>query len=449
VRLIMTTAEATTSTLRGPRLGYRVAVGIILSGLLALLLWNVFHYEWIHGYDAFALKKYVKALDQHHLPTPAYTDVWHNPPLFFLIAAGLQAIALRLGAGGDPYKAVQLLSVAATVLTCLFAFLTARELWPRSRTAQVGALVLAAATPVLVRSGALYHPEPLAACLVAGATYALVRSFARGHLTARTGVVTGVLLGLGNLTRTWALAAFAAAALTLALAWWWHRDRRILRFGAAGLVAAGCLMAPWLVYKAARFGSPIAYSQPDTYQWSNRGRPLAFYTSLDLSQVYTHPYSDFMRNRLLPVTYTDWWGDYWRYWDVPTSMVNTPPVLPRRFDRERVYQSYVGVLPTLLLGFGLIGVGVLGVRRRSPALVFLAASVIALFISYAGFLIAYPKHDGDNMKSLYLLNAAMPLAVCGGWALTQVRRLNRLTQAVLALIAIDLLYLTFQFLTLP
>jgi Dolichyl-phosphate-mannose-protein mannosyltransferase len=445
----MGAAVASVSDVRA-RAGFWTAVAAIFAGLAALLFWNVFHYSWIQGYDAWSIAQYVTVVLEHHrLPTQAETDVWHNPPLFFATGAGLQDLASRLGARTDPYKAVQLLSVVAILSTCLFAFLTARELWPRSRTAQLGTLVLIAATPVLVRSAVLYHPEPLAACLVAGATYVLVRAFARDRLTIGAGILTGVLLGLGNLTRTWALAALCAAVLTVALAWWWRRDHRVVRFGVAGLVAAGVLMAPWFVYKAARFGSPIAYSQPDAYQWHGKTRPLAFYTAFDLRQVFTHPYSDFMRNRLLPVTYTDWWGDYWRYWDVPSSMVNSPPVLPTQLDRERRYQSFVGILPSILLVSGLIGVGVVGIRRRSPPLVFLVASVLALLVSYTGFLIAYPKNDGDNMKSLYLLDAAMPLAICGGWALSQLRRLNRLILIGLALIAIDLLYLTFQFLTLP
>jgi 4-amino-4-deoxy-L-arabinose transferase-like glycosyltransferase len=445
---VSATAVVTRARLDGRAATFATA-GTILAALAVLVFWNAFHYDWVRGYDAFSVAQYVTVIEHgHRLPTRADTDVWHNPPFFFLVAAGVQELASRGGWRTDPYKAVQLLSALATVLTCLFAFLTARELWPRSRTAQLGALAVPATTPVLVRSAVLYHPEPLAACLVAAATWVLVRALARGRPALPSAVAAGLLLGLANLTRTWALAALGAAAVTVALAWWWRRERTYLRFGVVTLAVAALLLLPWLGYKAATFGSPLAYSQPNEAQWHDGPRPLAFYTALDLRQVYTHPYSDFMRNRLLPVTYTDWWGDYWRYWDVPTSMVYSPPILPGSLDTERRLQSYVGILPSLLLLAGLGGAAWLGVGRRSPALLFLAASVLLLAVSYVGFLIQYPKHDGDNMKSLYVLDAVMPLAVCGGWALDRLRRLNRLALAVLALIALELVYLDLGFLVL-
>ncbi len=425
---------------------------VVLVAFSSVVLWDVFHYAWIRGYDAWAIGNYEYAIQVHHrLPTSAESDVWHNPPLFFVVAAFLQELATALGNKADPYKAVQLMSVACGIGMCLFAFLTARELWPRSRTAQLATLVLAATTPVLVRGAVLYHPEPLAALLVAASLYVLVRAFVRERLTVAAGATAGLLLGLANLTRTWAIAALAASVLAVICAWWWNgRDRRVVRFGVAMVTVAGVLLVPWLAYKAVAYGSPVAYSQPDSAQWHERTQPLSFYTSLDVGKVFTHPYSDEFRNHLWPVVYSDWWGDYWRYWDVPTALINSPPILPGRLDTERRLQSYVGVLPTLLMLVGGIALGVAAVRRRSPALLLLVASVLLLWISYAGFLIVYPKQDGDNMKSLYLLNAAVPLAVCGGWATERLRRAipSTLILAGMAVFALGLMYLDARFLVL-
>jgi 4-amino-4-deoxy-L-arabinose transferase-like glycosyltransferase len=428
---------------------FAATVALVLVGIAALVFWNAFHYDWVRGYDAFSIARYMDVVEhRHRLPTRAETDVWHNPPLFFVVGAIAQQLATWGGWRTDPYKAVQLLSALCGVALCLLAFLTARELWPRRRAAQLGALALAAATPVLIRAAALYHPEPLAAALVAAALYVLVRSFARSRYGLRAGVLAGLLLGFANLTRTWALAALAAAFVSLAPAWWWRRDREVLRFAIAVMAVASLLLLPWLAYKAVRYGNPLAFSTPNAAQWQGGPRPLAFYTALNLPQVFSHPYSDHYRNHLLPVVYSDWWGDYWRYWRVPPSMINSPPTLTGSLDSERRLQSYVGILPSLGVLVGFFALAGAAVRQRSPALVVLTSSVVFLALSYTGFLIEYPKQDGDNMKSLYLLDAAVPLAVCGGWVLEKLRRAPRLVLAGIALVAFELLYLDVHFLVL-
>jgi hypothetical protein len=428
-----------------------VSVAAILAALASVVFWDVFHYTWIRGYDAWAIGNYVNAIQMHHrLPTATESDVWHNPPFFFVVSALLQKLASALGNKQDPYKAVQLLSACSAIGVCVFAYFTAGELWPRSRGIRLTTLALAATTPVLVRGAVLYHPDPLTAFLVAGATYVLVRAFVRERFTLAAGAGAGLLLGLANLTRSWGLAALAAAIVSVAAAWWWRdRSRAVLRFGVALVAVAGVLLVPWLGYETATYGTPFPYSQPDPAQWLQHTRPTSFYVSLDVNKVFTHPYTDEFRNNLWPDVYADWWGDYWRYWDVPTSLAYSPPILPGHYDTERQLQSYVGIAPSLLMLFGLVALGIQAVRRRSPALLFVVASFLLLAVSFIGFLITYPKQDGDNIKALYVLDAALPLAVCGGWAVERLRRMsNVLVLLGLALVAIELVYLDGRFLIL-
>ena len=61
----------------------------------------------------------------------------------------------------------------------------------------------------------------------------------------------------------------------------------------------------------------------------------------------------------------------------------------------------------------------------------------------------YPKTDGDNIKALYLLSTVAPLAVCGGWALAQVRRAGTLAFAGVLLLLAAFLYSDLTFLVLP
>jgi hypothetical protein len=75
--------------------------------------------------------------------------------------------------------------------------------------------------------------------------------------------------------------------------------------------------------------------------------------------------------------------------------------------------------------------------------------VALLAVSFTGFLVQYPKQDGDNIKALYLLNAAPVLAVAGATALAWLGRRGRLGLAAAALVLVVLAVPTALFVVLP
>jgi 4-amino-4-deoxy-L-arabinose transferase-like glycosyltransferase len=432
------------------RAAYPAAVAATLAVLGGLLLWNAFHYDWLRSYDAYAAERYAFFLhEEQRLPVEWESDVWHNPPLFYYVAGHLQELADQTGWFDERHRPVQLLSAVAALAVAAFAWLAARELFPRSRGAQIGALVLAAMTPVLVRSGTMYHPEPLAAALTAGALYVVVRALVRDRPTLVAGGLAGLLVGLANLTRTWALAALAALLLAVGLRAVLRRERASALMAGMLAVVSLALVVPWLAVKWQRHGSPFAYSQPVAEQWQGVGRPGDFYVGLAPGDVFTHPYQPRFRNQLLPVVYADWWGDYWRNYRLPPELANEPERLPDDYHWPLVRQAWLGILPTILVLAGLAGLAVRALRTRSYALLAVLASVGLLALSFFGFLIRYPKLDGDNIKALYLLNAVAPVSIAAGWALSRVAAAGRLVFASLVVVLAGAAYLDLAYLILP
>lgn len=405
-------------------LRFRAAVVATLIGLAILLVWNVFHYDWLRGYDAWHNSRYVETLRyEHRLPTREESGSSHNPPLFFVTAVVLESLATGLGWPDEPRKLVQLANAGAAVGIVLFAFLTARELFPSSRTAQFATLAFSALAPVLARAAVMYHYEVLATLFATAALYVFVRAWARSQPSLREGAVVGLLLGLGLLTRTQALAVlggFVCVLLLIAL----RSERRsdAARMGAAMLVIAIGLAVPWFVYQHLEHGGAFDLSrdEPDTPLLERR--PAAFYTDLELSKVFSEPYAPRFVNRLFPTVYTDWWGDYWRYYDVPSYLINEPPRLPEPYRTPRVIQSFVGVLPTLLIVMGL-GLLAWSALRGGPAVFAVApATVLMLGLAYLYFQQRYPHRDGDTLKAIYLLSALAPVSIAGGFAVARVRQ---------------------------
>ena len=411
------------------------AVAAALAGLAILLVWNVFHYDWIRGYDAWHNSLYVDTLrDEHRVPSRAESGSSHNPPLFFITAAVLESLAEAAGWPGDPRKLVQLANAMAGLGIVVFAFLIARELFPRSRTAQLTTLAFAALAPVLARAAAMYHYEALGGLLGTASLYAFVRAWARGRPGAFEGTVVGGLLGLALLTRASTFAVLAGlVGVLLLVALRGQRRGDAARMGVAMLVSAIGLAMPWFVYQQIEHGGPFDMSRDEPDKPLLQRRPAAFYTDLALPEVFREPYAPHFLNRLFPTVYADWWGDYWRYYGVPDEMVNEPPRLPERYHRARVIQSYVGVLPTLLIvtGLGLLTWSAL--RAAPTALAAVPATVTALGLAYVFFQQRYAYHDGDTLKATYLLSALAPTSVAGGFALEWVRRARAPVFVALAL----------------
>ena len=414
-----------------------VAAG--LGGYAVLLGWDVFHYDWLRGFDAYANSLYADVLRDHHrLPTTAETDVWHTPPLFFAIAALI-----------DSHRGVQAFNAGLALVVVVLAGLIARELFPRSRGIQIGTVTFAALAPVLTRTVVMYHPEPLATALATGGIYLVVRALTRASVGIWTGASAGLLLGLATLTRTWALALAGASCLALVLGAWWRRDRAAWWACAALVGVTVATSAPWFVNQARSHGSPFAFNRPAPNEAFFSRRPASFYTSLDLQEVFSHPYAPHYLNHLWPVVYSDWWGDYWRYFNIPYENISTPSKLPSKYEAPRIRQSYVGIVPSLLAAFGFCAFLVRGISRREPALLLVPAAVLLLALQFLIFQIAYPHADGDTIKAAYLLNAVAPAAVCAGWALAFLRRAGRLATIAVLLLLAYLAMLDVFFLILP
>jgi hypothetical protein len=392
-----------------PVVAYRVAVAAVLAAEATLLLWNAWRYDWLRGYDAFANDQYARILStEYRLPSASESGSWHTPPLWFALAGALRRAATSMG--WEPaQRPGQLLAAAAGLAVCVLVLLLARELWPGRRILHLVALVLASASPALVRASAMYHPETLATALAAGGVLVAVRGLRR-RWTPLDGVGAGALLGLAAVTRLWALPVLVAVVAVVGFDAW---RRRRWAAGAALLATSLVLLAPWLANEEVEHGSALAFNRPPPTGSMLARRPRSFYLGPRALRVFDHPVTPLFRNELLPQLYADWWGDWALTWDSPP-----PPapgqLLPARVVTERTRQMFAGVVPSVLALAGLVALAVLATARRSAPLAVLPLTAVALLAAYVVFSVRYPSVDGDTIKGTYLL-MALP-ACCVGAA---------------------------------
>ena len=130
-----------------------------LLGLLAVVaVWNALTYPYLGGFDAREHVAYAHDVLDGRLPrraAPSYT-----PPGFYALAA----LAIRLGQAlrlDTPEQLAQLLNALCVVGSGVLVLVLARLLLPGRPLARWSALAFFACCPVVLKTAAMFHPQPL------------------------------------------------------------------------------------------------------------------------------------------------------------------------------------------------------------------------------------------------------------------------------------------------
>jgi hypothetical protein len=362
----------------------------VIAALALISGWNAYKYPSGAGYDVRQHQEYADLLIHHgRIPGPETRSEYYTPPLFYALA-GVATVVGEHVHSGDPHKLGQVLNWFVLIAAAVVLWLLARELFPRRPWLQLSALAFFCFLPVVLRVGAMFHPEPLSMLLSAVAVLLATRMLARRDYSWQLAVATGVALGLGQLVRAFSLWTFIAVVIAFAVARAW-------RPLALTVVVTAVLTAPWYIRQAVKYGDPV-FDRPTKHEAIWNRRPACFYVCLGLPEVVTDPIRPNFRNEAVPTTYSEVWGDYFGVW---------------RGNRER--QSILGFLPTLLAVAGWL---VLLVRSRGDPVRLPVALLPGLgLLGYLYFTVSYPTPDGDVLKASYMLTTAPAWALAFGYAI--------------------------------
>jgi len=302
------------------------------------------------------------------------------------------------------------------------------------------ALMCLGALPVYYKTMAFVRGEPYVAFLTLAAIAATTRALTLGRRSLADAIVPGSLWGLLVLARQWG----ALSATGLVLAVWltalrdW--DRQKIAIGLIGSLVA-LLVGGWFYgWLWVSQGSPIAFSRSPTTPWTLRNQPADFYTGTGNGRLFTDPIRSSFPNQLIPIFYTETWGDYWGYFliygrdpssgtyvagsDLEHAAAKTPlSIETNRFTLNKYLGrvNLLGLLPTALalIAFAAAAVRLPAFLSRgaptTPSEIIPVMAVLVIVVSalgYLWFLVRYPNlGKGDTIKATYMLHVFAPLAL--------------------------------------
>lgn len=442
-----------------------IAVFLAIQGII---LFNAIGHEPRIGYDALNHLRYIEAFSTFLLPTPGQSSEFFSPPLPYLLPAALRHYGLSVWGAA---KAAQLLNVGYSLLLGVMVIRICEEIRPGNRQLKIMSLFFLGTLPVYYKSFAFVRGEPLLAALVCFVVHRALRMSRPGGIARQDALLLGLGLGLMILTRQWGFMLIPALLLFHA----GHiRHGTSGRLGTSVALASAMLLASlvggWFYLAlTAEHGSMLTFNRSRPEAADAPDRPASYDTGTGGGSLFSTPTRPTFQDHLLPILYSEIWGDYWCYFllnarDTAAGRLIAGPDLERVLSEpgqlaslETNYSAMarflgrvnlVSLFPTALMVAGvLLGVAscVSFFHKPPPVDVsgraLLSLGVTATLCGYAWFAVSYSlPGKGDTAKATYLLQVFPLVSILTADLLVRIerrsRRLARTIQAAAILCAL-------------
>jgi len=343
-------------------------------------------------------------------------------------------------------KLAQLFNVLLSIGTTFFLLKTCNLINPSSFSLKLSTLIFLGILPIYYKTFALFRGESFVVFFAILSAYYALLIFVKQIPKFSYAIILGIALGLAGLSRQWGLLlipAIAIVMIVIALKVRQNIHKFIMAF-VVSLVTIILICGWFYLTLHTHYGSITAINRDPQPNFAFSNQPVDFYFGLGLNQLFTKPIRSAFPNELLPIFYSEIWGDYWCFFvvygkDMRTDewlsgpqipqipeKVPTPDWLLTNRDKMGKYLGRVNLIALFPTMLALIAIcqGFVGSWRfmKKPEIdiktgsQYLLTLLIAVsYIGYFWFLIMYPSPGkGDTIKATYMLHTFPFVAILVG-----------------------------------
>jgi len=444
-----------------------VIIFLLINGIV---LFNAVFHDPEIGYDAGHHLKYIRILSQFRLP--ARDEAWEffSPPLPYFLPSLLHSFGIF--AFGVVAKFSQLLNVLFSIGLTFYLIKLCGIIRPNNAHFKIASLAFIGMLPVYYKTFAFVRGEPLLAFLSVLVIYETLNIFVKNNRSMSNILLLGLSLGLLMLVRQWGFFLFPTIAIFVAMLtlkkkqkWMFSLKATILSFFIALMVGGWFYLH---LYK--EYGTIRAFNRPSRPTFSFSNQSLKFYFGLGLNKLFSDPVRKSFPNQFFPIFYSEFWGDYWCYFNVygkdirnnrfisglrlEKNLSENPPPLWLETNRYEV-RKYLGrvnlislfpsaiLLVSVVLGTVYFGRFVSNYLMNDRIMMFslLQLVIVISFMGYFWFLIMYPSSVGATIKATYMLQVFPFVSILAGEFLQKIRQKSvHAYRVILVLLGITVLH---------
>lgn len=429
---------------------------LILLFIAFVLIYNIFFYNPIYGYDAEAHYNYVDYISRYlprnlNLPSELDSREFFNPPLPYFIPSLGQIICRNFTLSNDYLsecrdfygKFTQVFQSLLYLFTIFFNLLTIKNINNSKSILQFEYLILIALLAVNYRTISMIRGEPYILFFLSLLLYKL-NYFSRldFKIKLKDSLQFGIIIGFLALSRQWAFFLFIPFFV---LSFFQKKIdiKNYFNFIFTSFTV-GFIVSSWFYFSLfSRFGTFIAFNKK-SIGFSIMNQPFHFYfpSFTDIKLLFSEPIRPNFSNQFLSILYSDTWGDYWGYFVFTSRNLE----IGRNQISIGSYLANVNLI-NLPLTFFIIFSFFYALKKYKKIYLFdyIKFSIIISIFGYLWFLISYPDlPTGDTNKASYILQVANLLVFVSSIVLKNIYEKNRKTYFMLTMYLTILLLHNFQ-----
>tara|TARA_Y100000996_G_scaffold410203_1_gene392162 strand:+ start:777 stop:2135 length:1359 start_codon:yes stop_codon:yes gene_type:complete len=377
-----------------------------------ILIYNIFYFNPILGYDAEAHYDYINYLSRYlprdfKLPTHNETREFFNPPLGYIVPSISQVFCRNLIESSDflndcqPYfgKVTQIFQSLLYVATIIINLYTLKSFNNSKNIFNVGYLILVSLLAVNYRTISMVRGEPYILFFLSLFLFIINKhEIHKFDFNYRSIFFTALIIGGIALSRQWGFLLFLPLIILL-----FSKQLNIKYLKLWSLSAfIGALFSSWfyinLFIKYGTF-TPFNLKSPG-FSFSNQ--KLAFYIPNyeHLKYLFTKPIRPHLDNQFFSILYSDLWGDYWGYFTFTSRFLD--------IGRDQLiigdYFARVNIISIFTTFIIIIFCYLTYKTYKSRFLIqYINLAIICSFFGYLIFAISYPDWTGDSIKATYII----------------------------------------------
>ena len=419
----------------------KVIFYILILFVSFILVFNIFNYDPIQGYDAEAHHEYINNFFSMFIPgksdslTSSFTREYFSPPLPYFVPATIGAICrdiLTSSVDFDRCKEVyslfgQVFQTFLYIFSIYFYLLSFKKLYKNKITTNFEILLLFSLLTVNYKTISMIRGEAYIIFFLSIFLYKLLNMFEVSFDYTKLDILFfGLLIGGLALSRQWAFLLFPG----LYIAGIFVSNRpQYFKFISYSFII-GFISSSWFYFDLyIQYGTFTSFNA-DELPFSFSNQPKSFYLPdiQSINLVFTKPIRPNFSNQFFPILYSDLWGDYWGYFSFTSRSLDT--------GRNQLligdYLARVNTVSVFLLFFFLYSIVSFVfdfIKKKSDFKdgfsFYIFISIIFSLLGYLWFLIKYPElKTGDTIKATYLIQMFHLIVFISAQQLIKIKNLN-------------------------
>ncbi len=386
----------------------------ISVGTIYILIYNIFHYTPILGYDGEAHFAYVDHLArylprQFNLPTEVDTREFFNPPLAYIFPSFAQVIC-RNFIESDNFlrdcqpiygKATQIFQSMLYILTIIIN-LYVLKIFNHSKTfINASYLLLFSLLAVNYRTISMIRGEPYILFFLSLFLLIIVKNEKNNFQTnIKTILFTSLIIAGIALSRQWGFLLF----LPIIYITFFKKSEMFynhLKFWMLSALGGASLSSWFYLSLFNRYGTFTKFNvESPGFSFSNQSVDFFIPNIEHLNFLFSKPIRPYLNNQFITTLYADLWGDYWGYFSFTSRFLD----IGRNQLAMGDYFAIVNILSVFTtLAFAVLCYLTYKKFKESYLIKYLMLGIFFSFFGYLFFTISFPNPSGDTIKSTYIV----------------------------------------------